>query len=271
MAKPVFIMSKMRLDKVALSIVDKGASGDDDNRPEIVLFKRFEKTRVTKMWEAIKKMFKGTKIDVEKMGLSETVGALDELKLSPEQMAGVLKVIEAFAAPSKPDADPKPAPMPEEKAEGDPVPPKPEGKEEDEEMAKRSKEFNAELKKRDDKIAALEAKQEMVELSKRADELEYLPGSRDETIALLKRIGDDEAGQEMLNKLNKASKESPLLKAAGVVSHEDENGAIAVVKRRVKAIQDKEPDVTAEAAQKRVFTADPELYPKYRDAHAEQH
>jgi hypothetical protein len=256
-------IKKMRLDKMEfLSLVDKGASGDPDNRPAIVLFKR--KAKATKMIEALTKIFKGNKKLEKAMGLQQVVGAIDELGLNDEQKAGVLKLLEAFASPAKEPDKAEPAPVPkadEPNPDDPPIPPNPE---EDEEMRKRAaekKELEIELKKRDDRIAKLEDEALTLKLQKRADELGFLPGySRDETIELLKKAQGDPKFDAMLTKLVDASKDSPLFRAAGAVVHEDENSPEMVVRKRVKAIQDKEPEVNPAVARERVLKADNELY-----------
>ena len=267
------LITEMTLDTAKLlSLVDAGASGDEDTRPEIVLFKRRTKAMDK---EQILKLMKSIGVDLEKMGVSEVVTALDELGLKPEQRDGVLKLMEAMmgggeekpAAPEKAeDEAPPPAPPAEGEAE----------KMEDEEMKKRADaiaklekrhaEEKAELAKR---VKDLEDQAQLVKLEKRAGELEFLPIEKGALISLLKRIGDDEAGQEMLTKLAKMAEASPLLKVAGVEG-EGEQSAKLDLEKRIKKLMDADPSINEAAAKAAVFKNNPSLYKRLREEEAAQ-
>jgi hypothetical protein len=250
------LITDMQLDFAeVVSLVDKGASGDEETRPSIVLFKRRTKPM---------KIEKG-------MGVSQVVSALDELGLKPEQRDGVLKMMEAMMAP---DAPAEEAPVAEEKADEE----KPEGEAPAappvEEEAEKMDDEEKDMQKRADGIAKLEKKHaeekaelakrvkdledaaEMVKLEKRAAELEFLPCSGDETIDLLKKLGVD---SEFLTKVNKAMEASPILRVAGVEGEGDAT-ASATLEKRIKTMQDAEPKLTKGKAKAAIFKADPELF-----------
>lgn len=245
-----FVIKSMKLNKAELlSVVDKGASGDDENRPSIVLFKRKKDT-----------MPKQEELPLAKMeGLSSIVAAIDELGLSDEQKAGVLKLLESVKAPAAAEPAPEaPAAPPEEMSEE--AAEKMAG-EEDEEMNKRHKEEVATLQKR---VRELEDAAQMVKLEKRAGELKFLPLEKSKVISLLKRVGDDADVQEMLTKLAKASEESPILRAAGVVSRDSDGGeAVKTLEKRVKSMLDADPTMKREDAKSAVLANDNKLYKEY--------
>jgi hypothetical protein len=250
-----FVIKRIKLNRAALlSVVDKGASGDEDNRPSIVLFKRKK--------EAAMPEEKAEPVEKAE-GLAAKIGAIDEMGFNDEQKAFVLGLMEqTMKAPADEAA---PATEPAEKQEEEPAEEEP--KPEDEEMQKRHKAETIELQKRIDKLEAesgkLKDEAETVRLNKRADELKFLPMKQEETVALLKRIGDDKAAHAMLDKLAKASEESPLLQAAGAVVQDSEGTVMATVNKRVKAVQDAKGNISAEKAKSEVFRADPKLYNEY--------
>jgi len=264
--KQALLITEMELDTAKLlSLVDAGASGDDDTRPSIVLFKRRKEAMQMNDEQRIEvaKILKD--VALEKMGVADVVIALDELGLKPEQRNEVLKLMEAVAGKTE-EAPAETPEAPAEKAdpEGDdkPEPPAEEvEKEEDEEMEKRAKEHKAELAKRDERIQKLEDNALTVRMEKRADELAFIPGfDRDELIDLCKRADGDEKLTAALTKLAKASADSPILKAAGVVSTDDDTSAHATLEKRVTKLMDADPKLTKAKAKSIAFKNDGELF-----------
>lgn len=261
------LITKMTLDTAKLlSLVDAGASGDEDTRPEIVLFKRRQKTMDLNEDQRIEVAKIMKQVALAKMGVSAVVAALDEMGLKPEQRDGVLKLMEAMMG--APDAEQEQKAEPEAPAE-EPAEKMDPAKEED--MAKRAEDKRAEaiakLEKRhaDEKaelnkrVKTLEEAAEQVTLEKRAAELEFLPLSKSETVDLLKRIGDHEAGQAMLTRLAKMCKESPILQVAGVEGS-NESSAQVTLNKRIKTMRDADPSISNAKAKAAIFKADPELF-----------
>lgn len=264
-------MTDIVLDSMeVLSLVDKGASGDEENRPSIVLFKRKQKPSFV---EKLKQLIKGSpepidkagqSVDLEKaepMKLQELVTAIDELGLSDEQKSGVLALLEAFKAGPAEEPKPEDPKPPVEKAEEEPAPPKPE--EEEQQMSKREKEKEQEIVELQKRIAKMEEDAERIDLEKRADQLAYLPMSKEETVALIKRNKDDEAFMAVLEKLNKASKDSPLLKQHGSKGAEAETPLEKrekLIKKEMDLLRKEGKKSTYEIAFTNVCKANPDLY-----------
>lgn len=250
------LITEMELDTAKLlSLVDAGASGDEENRPSIVLFKRSKEKMETLNDEQRIEVAKIMKqVALAKMGVAQVVTALDELGLKPEQRDGVLKLMEAMmGTPEEPKQE---APMPEEKAEEPPMP------EEDKEMSKRAEELKTELAKRDERIKKLEAEALNVRIAKRADELKFIPGlDSEELLDLCKRADGDEKFNAVLDKVAKASKESPLFKEYGItVANGGDGSATATLEKRAKVLMDADPTLTTAKARTMVLRNDQDLY-----------
>jgi len=219
------ILRNLKLnDAEFLSIVDKGASGDDQHRPRVVLFKRDKNLREqiqplkeeVNMPKDVKKQ-EGVNVDLSSLGLSE------------EQMAAVLQLLEAAKQPqpapvqepvveaAKPEEEMK-AVEPEKEEE------KAEEKEE-EEMAKRDKllkKYEAEKEELAKRVAKLEDEKKRAEFMKIAESRPYLPNLKvEEQAEILKSAKetfedkDYEALNNFLDSVNKTMKESELFKSAG--------------------------------------------------------
>jgi hypothetical protein len=250
---PLYI-TELELDSIeALSIVDKGASGDEENRPAIMLYKRDK----SKMFDKIKSIFV-SKQEENQMPVKEK---LAELGLSEEQMAAVLQILEQLAAPAPAPVAPAPAPA---------APTAPVGKTDDEEeeepMDKRDAEHKAELLKREAKeialqkrVDALEEQAEIIEIEKKADEYKWLPQSKEETIEILKAAKGDKTILAMLEKTNEAMKESPVFKVYGH-SGDGESSTEAELNKRAGEIRTADPKVDETSARVQAMQESPELY-----------
>lgn len=242
-----WLISNIKLNKLEwFSLVDKGASGDKNNRAKIVLWKRFEKQEPNTM-------------------------TLDEIlaRLSEEEKAVILQALQTAGGPV---AQPMPQPVVAAAPPPPPAEPKPG---EPEELKKAKKDLELEKAKSD------EAKGELVELQKqvtdlkeasrtlhfekKAKELEYLPMPQTKLVSLLKKADDigGEEGKElvdMLIRVNKASKVSPILEEYGT---SQEDGIVTPLQKQhnlVKELQKANPKLSLEQAKVQVWKAYPELY-----------
>jgi hypothetical protein len=251
------LITEMQLDSAEfLSLVDKGASGDEDSRPSIVLFKRKKGGNMSaeKTLEAIKRFLGIAKQDnepAEADKMENPQAKLEALGLSPKQMAAVLEFLAVAAKPAEPAAETPAAPMEMQEGNG----------EDEEEMAKR----DLEIKKRDEEIAelrksvqSLKDDAETVRLEKRADELKWLPMSKAETVELLKKAGDDQKVVAMLEKLNEASRKSPTLEVLGDAGPGAE--ARERLEKRAREILANDSTLTLAVAKRRAMAEDPDLY-----------
>jgi hypothetical protein len=256
-------ITELELDSIeALSLVDKGASGDEENRPSILLYKRDKSKMLEKVLDAVKAAFavENTQTEEKQMPVEQK---LAELGLSEEQMAAVLEILQQLAAPP---AEPAPAPAPPAAPEAPVGKQEEEEEEEEKQMTKRDAEHKAELLKREQeklelekRVKFLEDQAEMIEIEKRADELKWLPQSREETVAVLKAAKGDEKILSLLAKTNEAMKQSPVLQVIGH-SAEMESDPMVRINKRAKEITADNPQMSIEAARGQAMAEDPDLY-----------
>lgn len=269
-----WLVTNIKLNKVEwFSVVDKGASGDKKNRAKIVLWKR-QKPSIKDRLRSI--FSKGTEPKQIKKQESTTMTLEEILAALPEdQKAVILAALEAAAKQT-------PAPMPVA-AQDD------EKKEEElqkrlaEAIEKLPEELRVTLEKRLDaedevkktekeklelikRVEELEETQRMIELKKRAEDLGFLPMS---TLDLAKTLGaadrsmdDDQrkAFNEMLIKINKAMKDSPVFKEYGHNGESPEETPIQKRDKLVIELQKNDSSLKTMQARKMVYKQNPELY-----------
>jgi hypothetical protein len=265
------LLTKIELDKICLALVDKGASGDDKNRPSIELFKR----RKTTMAKPDQKETLGA-IDLLKraLGLSkmeaphQEAEKMDPMKeridaagFTPEQKALVeelLAAVAAQAAPAQAPAAPEAPAVPVEAAENPEETP-----EEDQEM---NKQYKADLEKRDAEIVelrkavkTLSEHAENIEIEKKAKELKWLPQSEEETIEILKSAKGDPEILAMLEKINEAAKASPVLEIIGEKQRSDNDPEVRIEKRAAE-IMAANSEISLAKAKRQAMTENPDLY-----------
>lgn len=252
--EPILI-TDIQLNKLEwFSTVDRGASGDNDHRPRIVLWKRAQlKKQEPKM----------------PMTLEEALATIKD----EEVKAAIMEAIKAAAA--------QPAPAPAPAAPAAPVP-----------LAQRDdlpEDVRAELKKREDeekrkeeerialqkRIADLEDKTQRVEIAKRVrDTMPMLPGEESELVDIIKRVCDTdaEAGkklEERLVTLSKAMQESPLLKAMGTSATDVNDDSPEIeLQKRAEELRKVKPEMSIQGARMQILSETPELYQRIREAAA---
>ena len=255
------LIRNIRLNKIEwASVVDRGASGDANNRPRIVLWKREDKSLARRIADAlgIKKQTKpAQKVPCAKAEapMDPTLElALDQLKLNDEQKQAVLKMLEAAKgqpAEKKPEEPPK--------MEGG-APMSPDLKKRfDEESAKR-----VELEKKNKELAD---KISTIEFEKKAAELSYLP-EKTQVIAQILKRADERGDKELpavLEKVNKAMKESPIFREYGTAST-DGDDANTKLANLAKKHREADPKLTQAAAIVKAAKENPEIYAEARKA-----
>jgi len=286
--KQHLLISSMDLDTAELlSLVDRGASGDKNNRPQILLFKRKEEQRMKDgkkpgvgAWLKAFIAKKDESVQTEKTGMTpeQIKAALDELGLDDKQMEAILQLMQALAGAAPAAAAPAPEVEKPVEQVGDAISPE----EEEQQMQKKGKdkevetdvekrellkrverleESNVSLEKRN---KALEDAAEDVKLRKRAKELEFLPMAEDDIVELLKRSKGDDKFDELLVKMSKAIEESPALEVLGSAIQDPEKSAVAkrdkLVAEEIVDLQKKGQKATYEIAFKNVCKRHPELY-----------
>jgi hypothetical protein len=249
-----------------LSLVDEGASGDAQNRPEIVLWKRKKPSLVSRV---IRALFKQAPQNKEEKTM-DINAALDQLGLTDEQKTAILQLLEQIKA-----AQAAPAPA----AVAEPVVAQSPEKKEDEPIEKRSPEV-IELEKRHEeekaaleqekldlakRIGKLEDDRVTMELTKRAEALKWIPAKTSVVIELLKRAGDDKEILALLKRLNDAMRESPALREHGRPSHGDEITTLVEkrsheIREEMAAAAKRGEKLTEQQAYKVVVERDPRLH-----------
>jgi len=279
------ILTKLKISGV--HFVDKGASGDDEDRPSIAIWKRKERQTMTAE-QAIAKF--------AKLELPENAQAiLEEIqgKLKPEQWA-VLELLFAQAGgvpapePTK-EPEPKAEPEPMAEAEGDMPPTDPEAdpeteKEEDEEamksLAKKHPEIAAVLKAQEDRIAKAEKradesekraeveieKRELAEMVEIAKSMPAIPG---DTLEIAKKLqvfktmltpeefAKHLEGQRAIDKALRAN--GSILKAVGTGGSDHQGEAAAELRKIADKLQESDPKLNKRVAMAKARRANPAL------------
>jgi hypothetical protein len=258
------LITDIELNKASwFSLVDRGASGDAEHRPEIVLWKRAEKSSVL---ARLVKAFANLRKQEPTMTLEEVLA-----KLTPDEQSVILAALQEKAAPAPAPAPapvapaPNPEPKPEDMAKRDDVP-------EDVKiaMAKRDKEIEdakAEQVALQKRVAKMEDDALTVSIQKRLDsDMAFVPGDKAELLGLIKRsrakLDDKDAEQleALLVKVSTALKTSPLLKRMGVSDAIDGPEATVQIEKRAEELRKADPKLSKEAARVRAMEDDPDAY-----------
>lgn len=236
-----------------ISIVDKGASGDGDDVPRIVIAKR----------DTVEKM----------MTLEDVLMSLPE-----DQKAVVMAALAEAAKPAEPMQQPEPE-MPA-KAEGEQPPPAPEKEDEEEPkmpmtVAKAlegvSKEDRAAvleaIEKRqvlEKRVAELEADKELREFTEIAKSMDALPGMSTEQRAKVLIAAKKNLSAEDYSAVEKSLKDAATIvaKSLGEVGSEakgatDESARLDEIAKSLRAA---EPKLTLEQARIKAMQEHPDLY-----------
>jgi hypothetical protein len=243
----VAIVRDLRLSEVELlSIVDKGASGNDRVRPRIVLVKRKDLPMATV-----------TKARTPQVILAELfeAGKLTDLPAEDKEVLLLAASSSAPAPAPAPAAEPAPKPEPAP-APVEPIMAQDDEDKDEEEMAKRSElaKQNVELSKRVAELEALAKRAELVELVK--SKMAYLPGVSVEDIAKLVHEGRTNLGSEVAKSLetllcaaSETIRKSGLFDTAAV-RHDAANGGgeSGQLSMLAKSIRDKDPKLSASEA-----------------------
>jgi hypothetical protein len=258
------LIRNIRLNKIEwASVVDKGASGDAENRPRIVLWKREDKSLAKRIAAALG--FKKQTKPADEMPCIKAEApmdptlelTLDQLKLNDDQKAAVLKMLEAAkGGPTTPDKPKGEALAPEAGAA-----PIPEG------LKKRLDDADAKTIALEKSNKELADKLAMVEFAKQANALSFLPEKTETITQILKRASErgDKDLPILLEKLNKAMKESPVFKEYGNGSSDDE-GAHGKLETIAKKYREADPKITHAAALVKAAKDNPDLYAEARKA-----
>ncbi len=271
---PVRALSKLRVDEI--SIVDAGASGNEKVSPRIVIAKRRDRDAAKLEPGLIRKIKQFFAKQQE-----PTMPTLEEIlaKMPEEDQAVVLAAIEAAKATPAPAPAPPPVPAP-----AVPTP---------EEMTKAleglpepvRKALKAKLEAGDDaddereklakRVAKLEAEREFEGFVAKAKELPHLGGKSTEQIAKLLQSAattmsneDYEGVVKLLKSAEEAVSKSTLLRDAGSPFPADEDSPDGKLEAVAKQLQEKDPELTPQAAIVKAAEMHPELYNARREAQA---
>lgn len=304
------LLTNLRFDKVELvSVVDKGASGDDENRPRIVLFKRRKPT-------------KPKPYDVSRVAKEQTMPAgtplpegsqatLDAIlgKLSDEEKAFIELLLAGAGAVAAPEAEAAPATEEVEASGHTDEDEDKQAEEEEEEEAKRGATAMAKLlkkspelaevlktmsnrvgkaedraKKADKRAETAEAKTDKEvrkrresEALKRAESIPYLPGDTKELAKMLvdheDNLGKDRAAAlwKRLEQANTLLQKSGAFEPQGSSGINAEGSAAAEVEKRAKELMAKDTSLTKAQARSKVYRADKDLKKRFRQEDREAH
>jgi hypothetical protein len=279
--QPINALIDLSVDEI--SVVDEGASGNEDAKPKIVIAKRREPEAKdglgARFVAKLKKLF----------GKEENTMNLDDIlaKLSEEERAFLLSIMEGLKAEAAPETPPDPAAAEAAKQEGggegggeggagD------EDKDEmtAEQMAKVVKNLPPSIRKQIED--GKKAKSETDELRKRLDErderdevakfrgkaeaFKFLAGQNLDEIGKLLRAASKamtakeyEAIEKLLSNANDAVKASPLFKDLGGRGNDSETTAEGKLRGIAKALRDADPNLSAAQAVAKAREENPEL------------
>jgi len=251
------------IDVLEVSLVDKGASGDEDasHRPRIVIAKRCIAAKENSM-----------------KTVEEVLAGLDE-----EARATIMSALQSAAAPA-PVAAPAPAPVAPAPAAAMAVPAKAEGEEKDEEekpeemakrlidagfavdVAKRIVEDRSELVEVRKQVAKLEDANELRTFVAKAAELDALPGMSTEDRGQLLMTAKRNLPEAAYTQLEESLKSAAVAVAKSAIFSEVGSGgagdtsAMGELVSIAKALQEKDPTLSESASKMRASELNPALY-----------
>lgn len=279
-----------------ISAVDKGASGDENVSPKIVIAKRHdetglsevEKSTIGRLVDQIKK-FIGADGASDGQGRVESMPPeLDQIlaKLPEEEKAVVLAAIEAAKAPAPQPAQPAVPAVPAEtpmvvKAEDEKMTEEEEQKvmkSLPEAVRKKIEAAQAEQKKTAEEVSKLRKelddkneREEVAKFKAKADKLQYLAGKSTSEIAKTLRAASKsldpkeyEAIEKMLKNANEAVQGSHLFMDAGNLGHDSETTATGKLESIAKRLCESDKNLTEQQALTKAYNENPELYSQAR-------
>jgi len=273
--RDVYSLTELDVDEV--SIVDEGASGNEDVKPKIVLAKK--KDQPNRKADASWFLSKLRKI----FGKGISMPTLDEVlaKLSEDEQKAILEAIAtAKAEPVQPPADPADPPVDPVVPPVDPNAPPPDPTLEEQEKIKKMisdlpeeirKQVGEakELKKRLDDIEERDA---VAKFQEKAGRLQFLAGKSQTEIAKTLRAADESLTKEeygtiekLLSNANEVVKGSTLFTDEGNAGGDAENSAEAQIVAIGKSLREADPKLTGAQANAKATKENPELYKKYRE------
>jgi hypothetical protein len=237
-----FLIRNLRLDKAELlSVVDKGASGDEEHRPRILLMKR-------------------RKVSAEEnTNMAKT--AEEILAALPEEDRAVLQdAMAALAAKPLEEGKAEGGAQPVEEAKQDDASASPE---DDEQMVKLAKRAD-DLAKR---VAQLEDEKTEVEFLKRAKELPHIPAVDSSELGSILKSANENLSVDHFAKLesifksvNEALSKSGLLAAVGVGGGSEPASPHEKLDMLAKRLKDEDPSLSMSRARMVVSDQNPELF-----------
>jgi multidrug efflux pump subunit AcrB len=243
-----------------ISIVDQGASGNEDAHPKIVIAKRHEpkpdgKGLGARFMSQVKKLFG----KVDPMNLDEILA-----KLTEEERAVILASIEAAKKQAQPVDAPKPPPAPAPVEDEEKVMKSlPESVRKRLEEAQAAKEEVAKIRKELDERTERE---EVTKFKAKAAKLPFLAGKSTEEIAKTLRAAakslpaaEYETIEKMLENANEAVKGSPLFRDAGARGVESEMTAQGKIEAIAKTLRESDPKLTQEQAVSKALSENKDL------------
>lgn len=263
-----------RIDEV--SLVDKGASGNDHIKPAIVIAKRRDAAMKVdkKQIDAIVKILKSQGYTVEKK--DEPTMTIDEVlnTLTEDQKVVVLAALQATAgkAPAAEPMEPKEAPPVEGEGEGEPKEKKPmpmamKRADLPEDVRKQLDEADA-LKKRFDKMVE---EQEAAEFLAKASDLKYLAGASTAEIAKAMRAAkksmdakEYETFAKLLANANEAVRTSKMFAAPGVGGDAGGDDATSKIDAIAKSLVTAGKAKDYKEALRKAMRENPEVYAEYK-------
>lgn len=250
------ILRNLKLSSVeALSVVDKGASGNDALRPRIVLYKRAEpapsKSIVDRMISLFRKAAEEAAAEPQpqEKAMPEEMLAAIMGKLSPEEQDYLKQLMAQKAAADEAKADePKP----------------------DDEMAKRAA-LPEEVRKQLDELTVLKRELEHESFMKRAADLDHLPGLKREEMAEILKSASKGMKPEQFASLEKALKSAAeAVRKSGLFdergsSMSGEASAYEQLRAVAKSLQEKDPTLTDSVAITKAAEIRKDLAKKYQE------
>jgi hypothetical protein len=259
-------LTDLQLDLAELlSVVDKGASGNSELSPRIVLMKRQE----------IDKAAPAAPAQAAPGAAAPAAGALDEIKskLTAMEWDAIVawhqdEMAKAKAAEDVAEGEPEGL-MPMAKSIDLPEPVRKALEAKDAEVLKMRTEKDA-IEKR---VAALEdERMTATYIAKARDQMGYIPGATADELALvLKNAAKTlpapsfEKLESILKLASTALSKSALYRESGAVGSADGSGAVERVEALAKAMVAREPKMSIQKARVAALDANPDLYREYRE------
>lgn len=270
------IKALVNLSADEISIVDHGASGNDDALPKIVIAKRREQEPPAGLGPRFVSKLKKIFGKEEPMNLDEILA-----KLSEEERAFLLSLIEDLKAKAAPPAPP-PEPEPAMKQEG-------EGEKKEEELSEeqmqkilkglpegkreavrkrfaRGDKAETETQVLRKRLDDIEEREEVAKFRTKAETLKYLAGASIEEISKVLRAAhkvlkptEYQTIEKLLKNANTVAKDSPLFTDAGGRGNDSETTADGKLRAIAKGLRESDSKLTKEMAVSKARDENPDL------------